>query len=218
VTDIFSRLAVRAISYPELAVRAKKDFDIDGREAESDASEPAPEPGPAPLTAASSSPAPATESDLKYAPINPVPVLIPMPTVIPPTVPADPATGAQSQPGTPSDSRRSASPTPTSPTTAPTPLLTARCLPEVSESATESREFPAAVAPALRPTAPIPAQPPRRQSEPSAVPTRVEVTIDRLEVRVRPPASPHARPRAVEPVAATALTLEEYLRKRETGS
>jgi hypothetical protein len=219
VIDVFARLAVRAISYPQLAVRAEDDFAIDGRNTDVNVIEPAPEPGPASVAMPTTAPpGPAGELDLKHTSGESVPTLIPMPVAIPPSVQVGPAAGGPSPPGARSDTNRSTAATPTGPPPTPLSRLAARRLPEIVEWTTESTKFPTAAAPALRPEAPLPAEPPRRQSEPSAVPARVEVTIDRVEVRVRPPVSPHAHSRGAEPAPVTTLTLEEYLRRRETGS
>jgi hypothetical protein len=46
----------------------------------------------------------------------------------------------------------------------------------------------------------------------------VEVTIGRVEVRVRPPSAPQREQREAAPARPSALSLEEYLRRRESSS
>ena len=73
----------------------------------------------------------------------------------------------------------------------------------------------------LAPVPPPPAPIVRRDdahvaAAPAAPP--VEVTIGRVEVRVRPPAAEPSRTRVLPAEPAPALSLDEYLRRRETPS
>jgi len=214
MSDLLTRLALRAISGSDLAMFPAAEVDLGPLKAETEEVDAAPKPGPAIEQNTTILPPSATElrpekgstpgpGPIAEASEGPMPALIPMPVVVPPAAPVIP------------DVRPTPATSPTDTVVAPIPMSSARQLIPEREPITRQPREAVSI---LRAAAPLPDEPPRRTSEVSATPSTVEVTIDRVEVRVRPPASAQAHPASREPARPTALSLEEYLRLREAGA
>lgn len=101
----------------------------------------------------------------------------------------------------------------------PLPVEVGRDDGPAAPGARQLRARPGILEPLPLPTTGAPAPPPDRQPAQAADPgTSVEVTVGRIEIRVRPPAQGDSAGSRRTAGPAPALTLEEYLRRRETSS
>ena len=226
-TDLFDRLAQRALSEATPSLRA----------------EPEPDPGPIPwddepavavahpeattepvaatgvLPSLKSLPAPLTGGPVSRGPAVPdepsrseIVRLIPIPAIIPPTrgSPAPPAAPDAGQ--VPTMGRRTTTDPSTSTGTERHGMV------DRPQRVPDRGVPPTPVLRPAPPTAASPAAPTASRVDPPVSPA-VEVTVGRLEIRVRPPSAGErttAKQPDRGPAPARALTLEDYLRSRET--
>jgi hypothetical protein len=211
MSDLFARLAERALNGAVSATRAAPEPEHGQAALE--------EPGGASESAGTAAAQPLPEAPVggddrerALAPAPPAP-LAPMPTVIPPVIERrlmEPAAAAPAPPAA-AEPRPPAPPVAVPAPPAPAPPRRGASSPPLRPSAPPHTGRLVALQPA-------PPEPPRRSGGPPTTRPAVEVTIGRVEVRVRPPNAgpPQRRPSA--PAPPPALSLDEYLRQREASS
>jgi|GEM_PF-5704620 len=226
MSDLFSRLAQRARAAgggglrvhaeiePQHGLIDDEDEDVGGEPvaaAEPGWTEPvAPTVTPRASFSAIDSERPETERPRPFEVVTRELRLMPMPLVVPPSADAESfASGVQPVASSPTAGRVVATGTPR-----PVPVSRPRVERVERERAVvrDAVLVPAPLAPERKPVM-TSGQESAAQSRPP-----IEVTVGRIEVRVRPPAPtrPDRDQRSIAPPAA--LTLEEYLRRREASS
>ena len=213
--DLFTRLAHRAIGVVGVTMQPAPEPEPvwdegDALELATEVDAP-PATGAPPAAGAVRFPAPLPSAPVVAGPVpGPVtPVLVPMPGP-----PADPVPGNPVLATPPSALASAVAPPPL-----PDPADVNSDSSRADAGTEQPRQRTGALEPPPMPVIGPPARAPERRSAPAATPhTSVEVTVGRIEIRVRPPAHEDTgRPRAgVGP--APALPLEEYLRRREASS
>jgi hypothetical protein len=223
MSDLFTRLAQRAIGGAAASMRAELDPDeVFGaaedveHEAVADAGSgepPRTAPGVAPVVPGDTAAPVVSERAAKRAPQPPATPLTPVPSIVPPSIIRErvPALADISEPSLPPP-----------PGVRSQPVAARASLHRPGEPAAPPRAAPEPLRPvpgALHPPLPQPAAPPRREPPaPPPVGPSVEVTIGRVEVRVRPPGAPEPGRREPSPAPLPALSLDDYLRGRESSS
>lgn len=212
--DLFTRLAHRAIGGAGVTVQPAPEpepawGDEDAIEVATEADTPPATDAPAADAAGSPAPRPAAPAVASPVPGPVTPVLVPLPGPQ-----ADPVPGSPVLAASPSAGPAAAAPPPVP----ERPEAGNDHSPAVAGTG-EPRQRAGTLEPPPVPVIEPPARPPDHRPAPAAAAqTSVEVTVGRIEIRVRPPAhGDTGRPRpAASP--APALPLEEYLRRRETSS
>jgi hypothetical protein len=213
--DLFTRLAHRAIGGAGITVQPAPEpepvwDEEDTMDLASEVDAPPATDAP-PTTDAVHSPAPVPAGPAVASPVpGPVtPVSVPLPGR-----PADPVPGSPVV-ATPPSARASAA----APPLVPDPADPGNDSSPAGAGTAQLRQRAGTLEPPPMPLIGPHARPPDHRPAPPTTPhTSVEVTVGRIEIRVRPPAhGDTGRPRpAVSP--APALLLEEYLRRREASS
>jgi hypothetical protein len=222
MSDLFTRLAQRAIGGAATSMRAELEPDEAFGAAEEVEQEavtdrgsgdpPGAVPGVAPIVPGDTTAPVSAERAAEGVPRPAATPLTPVPSIVPPSVIRERA---------PALAGLSESTSPPPPARGPQPAgarAPRRRLGELVTPARPALESSRPVAGDLHPPRPQPLAPPRREppAPPAAGPS-VEVTIGRVEVRVRPPGAPEAGRREPSPAPQPALSLDEYLRRRESS-